>query len=115
MTKLPAKNKYRNEPVWIDGIKFQSRAEGRRYSELKLLERAGEISHLELQPPFKFTERGRTIFTYKGDFQYRDVKTGDLVLEDVKSPASSTNSTYRLKKKLIEARYYPLKIQEVGL
>jgi len=46
-------NKYRNVPVTIDNIKFPSKREGMRYQQLKLLERAGEISCLELQKPFQ--------------------------------------------------------------
>ena len=46
-------SKYRNVKTEVDGILFASKKEARRYSELKLLERAGEIAHLELQPRIK--------------------------------------------------------------
>ena len=45
-------NKYRNKKCVLDGIEFDSKKEMRRYSELKLLERAGEISDLKIQVPF---------------------------------------------------------------
>ena len=48
------KPKYRNSPTIVDDIRFASKKEARRYSDLKLLERAGEIRHLELQPRFNF-------------------------------------------------------------
>lgn len=41
--------KYGNKKVVIDGIEFDSRKEARRYSELKLLEKAGEIRDLQMQ------------------------------------------------------------------
>lgn len=41
--------KYHNQPVVVNGIKFDSRREARRYQELQLLLRAGEITQLQLQ------------------------------------------------------------------
>ena len=43
-------SKYRNKKTELDGIAFDSKREAERYAELKLLERAGEISYLQLQP-----------------------------------------------------------------
>ena len=44
--------KYRAVPTVIDGIRFASKAEARRYGELRLLEQAGEIRDLVRQPRF---------------------------------------------------------------
>lgn len=105
--------KYRNVPTVIDGIKFASKREAARYAELKLLKRAGQISHLELQPKFKFMVEGRPLLIrskgypngrqagYKADFSYMD-KHGERIVEDVKSPASRTQA-YALRKALVEA------------
>jgi hypothetical protein len=41
--------KYGNKKVVIDGIEFDSKKEARRYRELKLLEKAGEIKDLQMQ------------------------------------------------------------------
>ena len=41
------KSKYHAQPVEIDGVRFDSQKEARRYSELRLLERAGEIKDLQ--------------------------------------------------------------------
>lgn len=49
------KHKYNATPVVIDGIKFDSKKEGVRYSNLKLLEKHGRISDLKLQVPFMLT------------------------------------------------------------
>ena len=45
-------NKYFNKKVIIDGIKFDSKKEAKRYTELKLLKKAGIIKELELQKVF---------------------------------------------------------------
>ena len=50
-------DKYGNRKVTIDGITFDSKREMKRYCELKLLEKAGEISGLELQPEFDIQNR----------------------------------------------------------
>jgi hypothetical protein len=53
------KNKYHNKSVTIDGIRFASTSESRRYLELKLLKQAGEIKDFILQPPFVLQEAFR--------------------------------------------------------
>jgi len=69
-------NKYRNKKVQVDMFVFDSIAESRRYKELKLLEQAGKISKLELQPKFtlqeSFRKNGKTYrkIEYRGDFMY---------------------------------------------
>lgn len=70
-------NKYRNRKTIVDGIKFDSKAEANRYIELRMLEKAGYIKQLRLQPRFVLQEsyknnKGETIraITYKADFSY---------------------------------------------
>ena len=69
-------NKYRNKKVQVDMYVFDSIRESQRYKELKLLERAGEISNLELQPRFllqdSFKKNGKTYrkIEYIADFSY---------------------------------------------
>lgn len=82
----------------------------RRYAELKMLERAGEISELELQPRFELcpaTKHGRAIF-YVADFRYRE--NGEVIVEDVKGHKTEV---YKLKKKLLLAKYPMLNFREV--
>ena len=82
--------KYKAIKVTIDGIEFDSKAEGRRYSELTTLRKCGKITELELQPTFvlapsvKFagSNRAKPALRYKADFQY--VEKGIRVVEDVK-------------------------------
>lgn len=101
-------NKYNASKTVVDGIRFDSRAEARRYRELKLLQQAGEIKDLELQPSFllieRFKCRGKNYrdTRYIADFAYIEVKTGLQVVEDVKGVETEV---FRLKKKLFLKRY----------
>ena len=76
-------NKYRNKKVQVDMFVFDSIAESRRYKELKLLEHAGEISKLELQPKFtlqeSFRKNGKTYrkIEYRADFMYCQGRQND--------------------------------------
>src|SRR6185369_7689355 len=82
--RLPSKQrKYRNVPSVIDGIRFASKREAHRYCELKMLEKAGEISALRLQPRYPLTVNGLHVCTYVGDFQYT-TSEGRIVTEDSK-------------------------------
>jgi hypothetical protein len=101
-------SKYKSKATTIDGIRFASKAEARRYGELKVMLGAGLISDLELQPSFPVRINGIKVFTYKGDFQYRD--QGGTVVEDVKG---FKTPVYRLKKKCVEAFYPGTVITEV--
>lgn len=93
-------HKYKAKPVVIDGIRFHSKKEGRRYRELQLLEKAGEIKNLELQPKYPLEIGGMTIGKYIGDFRYWE--DGNLVVEDCKGMRLPL---YILKKKLLRALY----------
>lgn len=103
-------NKYHNKKTEIDGIVFDSRKESSRYLELKVLEKAGAIKDLKLQPRYELIPRykinGRAVrkCEYVADFEYYDVSKGEVVVEDVKSVATRTD-TYKIKKKLFEYKY----------
>ena len=125
-------NKYKAVKTTIDGITFDSKREAKRYTELKLLEKAGHITHLELQPEYQITINGAKICKYKADFRYFTVRqenreqytnskgewqtptiTGDKegqIVEDVKG---FKTPIYRLKKRLVEACYPGTLIKEV--
>ena len=88
------KVKYHNKKTIIDGIKFDSKLEAKRYQELKEMEEKGLIRALVLQPKFqlipKFQANGKTYrkCTYIADFSYYDVKTGKTFVEDAKGYAN---------------------------
>lgn len=98
--------KYNNKKTVVDGIKFDSKRESDRYIELKLLERAGKISDLVLQPKFelipKYEINGRKVrkMEYVADFQYTE--NGKTIIEDAKG---FKTKDYLIKKKLFEFKY----------
>lgn len=98
-------HKYHAQPVTIDGVRFASKAEGRRYAELKLLEKAGEIEGLELQPKFPLIVRGVNVGTYIADFRYRIVKGMSQSLTVVEDTKGVRTPVFILKKKLVRALY----------
>lgn len=101
-------NKYNNKKIVIDNIKFDSIKESNRYNQLKILEKYGEIVDLELQPKYKLQEsfkyKGKTIraIHYIADFRYIDIKSGQLIVEDVKGHKTDI---YNLKKKIFLKLY----------
>lgn len=103
--------KYHNRKTEYLGIQFDSQKEANRYRELLLLERAGLIIGLELQPRYDLVVNGHKLGFYRGDFRYKDVALDTVVLEDVKSPVTRT-AVYQLKKKLVRA-LYEVEITEV--
>lgn len=109
-------NKYGNKKVVVDDIKFDSMKEARRYRELKLLERAGKIKDLELQPKFELIPTIRTEsetlrkVSYIADFKYIDLESGKVVVEDVKG---FKTDVYLLKKRLFLQKYAEYAFREV--
>jgi hypothetical protein len=91
----------RQKGIDIDGHHFASITEGDRYLELDLLERAGEISDLGLQPsfgllqPFKLRKRSIRGMEYTADFSY--TKGGERYIEEVKGHSTEP---YRMRRKL---------------
>lgn len=115
-------NKYHAEKVEVDGEKFDSRKEARRWQDLRLLEKAGEISDLRRQVKYTlipaqreeptFTKTGKPKLgavierevAYVADFQYLDNRTGETVVEDVKGyrdPGGAAYKVFVLKRKLM--------------
>lgn len=93
--------KYRNRRTVVDGISFASAKEARRYGELKLLERAGEIENLTLQPRFRLEVNGKHVTTYVADFLYGlKGDASSLIVEDAKG---FKTDAYKIKAKLFEA------------
>ncbi len=106
--------KYKNVKEMVDGRTFDSRKEAARYRQLKLLHLAGEISEPECQPSFRLGTDAQPVLikskgypngrraTYRGDFRYLDLKSGDTVVEDVKGMDTPIS---RLKRAIVEAQY----------
>ena len=94
-------SKYRAKRTEVDGIMFASKAESRRYIELRDMQKRGEIRHLELQPRFRLEVNGVKICDYIADFRYVDAD-GEDVVEDVKGVITPQ---YRMKRNLMAAIY----------
>ncbi len=108
-------SKYNSKKTVVDGQKFDSKKEARRYQELLLLEKAGEIQNLCRQVKFVLIpsqrdENGKVIereCSYKADFKYEEgMKT---VVEDVKGYRTKE---YIIKRKLMLYQY-GIRIREV--
>ena len=117
-------SKYNSRKAVVDGITFNSGREAERYSQLKLLQRAGKISWLRLQVRFELLpaqyeeteavyirgakkgqpKRGKCIekaVFYIADFVYCD-EYGRTIVEDAKG---CRTKDYIIKRKLFRWRY----------
>ncbi|MGH6893187.1 MAG: DUF1064 domain-containing protein [Dongiaceae bacterium] len=94
------RNKYHNRVTTVDGRRFQSYREAKRYAELLLMEKTKIVSDLRLQVPFEVRVNDVHICTYRADFVYKQL--GEFVVEDVKG---FRTEVYKLKKKLVEATH----------
>lgn len=95
------RNKYGAIGVRYDGYYFDSKAEGDRYLELKLREKAKEIAELDIHKRFDLEVCGQLICQYEVDFFYIELPT-TLVVEDVKGFMTDAS---KLKIKLFKALY----------
>lgn len=114
------KSKFRNVRVEIDGHKFASKAEARRYVQLRDQQDRGEIYGLCLQRRFglyaiclydNYTpaqdgnvsqeRNAEKVCDYVADFTY--YRDGTYTVEDVKGGA--TTDVFRLKKKMMRSCY----------
>lgn len=100
-------SKHKNVRVTVDGLKFASKREAARWSELNLMLKAGKIFDLKRQVAFVLAPavlldgRMKPALRYVCDFTYSRVY-GKLIVEDVKSPHLLKNSVYRIKKHLLK-------------
>lgn len=94
------RNKMGNIPTTVDGIRFASRKEARRYGELLVMQRAGVISGLKTHTSYELVVGGVSVGSYSDDFSY--IENGLPVTEDTKSLASRTEA-YQLRKRLMKA------------
>ena len=108
-------SKYHSRKVTVDNIVFDSQKEANYYLELKLRKRANDIIDFELQPVYilqeKYKRDGKTVqpITYRADFKIIH-KNFDVEIVDVKGMKTEV---YRIKKKLLLAKYPGIKFTEV--
>lgn len=98
--------KYRNKRTEISGEKFDSKAEGARFVQLRRMQEAGIISNLRRQVPFELApavkipgkHRMSPPLRYFADFVYE--QDGKTIIEDVKGQEKVTEG-YRIKRHLM--------------
>ena len=93
-------NKYGAKQAIVDGYTFASQREANRYRELRLLQKAGVITNLELQKRYSIKVNGVHVCDYISDFEYDE--NGKHVVEDSKGVRTPV---YKLKRRLVEAVY----------
>ena len=103
--KQPKKSKYKNKIAYVDDIRFDSLAEAAYYERLKILQKAGEVSHFLMQVPFVLPGPVRyrldfLVFYSDGAVDYIDIK-------------GKPTAEFKTKKKLVAA-LYPVKIRCLG-
>ena len=114
MTMHNFRSKYGAKKVTIDGITFDSQREAKRFRELSLLERAGQVTDLQRQVKFVLipsqyepdtigarggVRRGKLLereVSYVADFVY--VQDGKRIVEDTKG---FKTKDYIIKRKLM--------------
>lgn len=114
------KSKYHNEPVTVDGVRFDGKNEYRRWCFLQLMEQAGEIHNLRYHVKYELipaiTEEvvvhlktkdkvvKKTVQTaryYEADFVYTN-KNGEEVVEDFKGQETEL---FKFKAALFRYKY----------
>ncbi len=103
--KKPGRIKH--DTINYDGKTFDSKAEYERYIELRIMEKQGLISGLNVHPEYEIIPRqlspaGNVLFRaarYTADFSY--VRDGKLIVEDVKSEYTRLEKDYILRRKLM--------------
>jgi len=98
------KHKFNAKPQIYEGIKFASKKELKRYKELKLLQRSGEVLFFLRQVPFHLPGGVKYVCDFLVFWADQNV-----AFEDVKGMRTAM---YIAKKKIVEA-LYPIEIQEL--
>ena len=116
----PKRPKYQNRQVTVDGIRFASKREARRFLVLREMERRGEITDLRLQQNFTLIEgftrpNGERVKpeVYKADFAYwRWDAAGEHIYYIVEDAKGYRTEKYRIKRKQVLDKY-GVEIREV--
>lgn len=99
------------------GHTHDSKREAKRCDDLHILERAGEIMHLQTQPRFEFVIAGKPLKMRNGhtarftpDFAYVEVKSQKQIAEDSKG---FVVRDYPLRAALFRALFPMIELREV--
>lgn len=107
------RSKYGNRKVQADGYTFASQAEHRRYQQLMILERVGDIRAVRVHPRYLLQEafvdntgKRWSAIHYVADFEYYE--DGVIVVEEVKG---AETAIWKMKKKMFLKRHYLLHLR----
>jgi hypothetical protein len=104
-------SKYRAiKTVTSDGMLCDSKAEARRWEELRLLFLAGLIKWLLPHPSFPLVVNGMRTGRMTFDALYVD--GGVLICEDTKSPITAKTTSYRQRLRTFQACYPHIAVRE---
>lgn len=129
---MKPQTKYFNKKVVVDGIEFDSKKEGQRYRQLRIMQQRGEIASLRLQVPFELIPNQYESLTvqlktktkqiqklierkveYVADFVYTDLRSNETVVEDVKGyKMGGAYDVFKIKRKLM-LHVYGIKVKEI--
>jgi hypothetical protein len=98
-------HKYNAKPTVLDGIRFDSQAEGRYYSQLKLRQKAGEVVQFLRQVPFHLPGKTKLVVDF---MEFHADGTTHFV--DVKGMETEA---FKIKRRQVEQLYAPIKIETV--
>lgn len=105
-------SKYRAVRTMVDGITFDSRAEAARYTDLRLLEKAGLIEGLERQRSFELApsvkyegaKRATPALRYIADFSYMEW-IGDKKTRIVEDTKGVLTAAFKIKRHLMKVQF----------
>jgi len=120
-------SKYRSQKVVVNGIRFDSKKEARRYCYLAMRQQTGEIKDLQRQVKYVLIpsqrepditgvrggiKKGKLLereCAYYADFQYYDLAADEFVVEDTKGVRTEA---YKIKRKLM-LYVHGIKVKEI--
>lgn len=99
VVQMRRRSKFGNRRTPVGELTFDSAREAKRWGDLVLLERIGEISDLRRQVAYPLTVNGILTTTYVADFVFVD-KCGRTVVEDSKGVQTDA---FKIKRRLMLA------------
>src|SRR5204863_9843199 len=97
------RSKYGAVKTTVDGIVFDSKREANAWAQLRMREKAGQITDLQRQVPFDLfcptPGDDEVVCRYFADFTYRDVVAGRPMQLHVVDAKGKRTAMYELKKK----------------
>ena len=109
------RNKYNAQRCEYANMKFDSKAEMRRYGELCLMRMAGEIRDVEHHPRFTLQDGGRAeLIRYTADFMYIRCRDDQIVVEDVKGGRATLTTAFVIRWKLVKRLHPEIEFALVG-